>query len=339
MFLRFRLIYLALIGLAVLWPSVLAADECKDILKYGVHDSYNGQNTEKYTQMSVHNVCKVIGRLKGKSRQAAISLMVRLFGVGGSIGDKNISSWLDENCTKKLSDGSGVRSATVTIRVANKMIIDAWVKCMSFRWSNEEKTGKIGWGFSDGQPVKDGKGGSAVFKIIVLGTKYNWRIKTHDEVVYLNNGDKTHVNMPDRLRNPYWLGYLNNAKEVFTIGTASCGIQTTVTEEINRAARRAEQLLKWMRGVASDTPSIAHIYGDKLKGYINLGKFEPPSGICREGDIVAGYQRPIGILLVLQKNIGSGSDGFSYKDALRYAASKNPAFPDISNYTSFQIVR
>jgi hypothetical protein len=293
-----------------------AADPCAPILKNGFHNESNQSRRVTSENTSERYICSHKGDSLSDKKALELGFMIRFLGRGGEsrIGlDKDVvKSWIDRKCSNDVTTGRNTTEETSYSRSADKAIAEVWLRCMTLQF------GKGNIAVSEEVGAQDQSGRPFRFRIAVVGIPYYWD-KASTGTVMLNGSA---VDIRGQFRSPDWGDVVNGAKDVFAVGTASCG--GAKTKEIDRSLARAHQLRDWI-DAAHGQPFV--------RGTINLGKYQDE--YCAEGSRISDMQRPVMVLLVTERPIHS-LRAIDYQSALMDAATSHPSF-QFDRYSNFDI--
>ena len=298
--------------------AALAGNPCDAILKDGAFEVKQYDRSISETNVLRKYFCTVNVDETSDEKAATLGFAIRFYGFKIGLGKADIKKWQSERCTR--ADQAVTRNETerVSLRVASEIIVDAWNRCMAMTWSRE------GWGLSRKVEGTARDGARITFRIALLGQEYHWD-NASDERVMLGGRP---VSIADKLASREWAHALISAKDILAVGTASCGIEVSKIGEVQRAFRRGLKLRDWIN---TARPIVSS--GKRATGILNLGIFEDP--YCAEGSKVADLQRPILIVLVVERPDGPLT-GIDYRHALIDAARADAAFR-FSRYSNFDV--
>mgnify|MGYP007079437755 CR=1 FL=1 len=114
----------------------------------------------------------------------------------------------------------------------------------------------------------DKNGKTAIFQVIVLSDKYNWKFANDNKIEYLNTGNQADILLP--IQSPAIQSNIKNLLDIIAIGTASC--EGSIDAEFERSKRRANmmaQLLNQYYGQNLDIPIQTLYLGKYIGNCIN----------------------------------------------------------------------
>lgn len=163
----------------------------------------------------------------------------------------------------------------------------------------------------------DNKGGSAEFEIYICSQEFTWRYRSW-QVTELNGQEE---DLRLHLHTPGLKQRLGEAKGIVVIGASS--EEGSPAEELDRAEKRANRLVSWVREVVERKTEVYSL---------NLGKYEPGSSLTGTSPDLTKKQRGIVIVAIVRTE-----PGVKLQEAL-YAAllSKNLPF-DLRKFRSFDL--
>jgi hypothetical protein len=298
------------------------ADSCEAILKDGVMEVTQHDKGVTESNLVRKHVCTESDNEQSMDDDKAFALgsLIRIMGFKIGLKKSDVLKWRTSNCSS--DDQFTAKSTTDNFytKRASATITNAWLRCHHLEWRPD------GWGVSAPVSVTDSRGSAVEMQIAVLGRQFYWDIARTDRVLFSGKP----INIVEKFRSLFWKDAFAHAKDIFAVGTASCGLGKSKSErvEIDRAARRASQLLEWM----TDSNSVG-FQRDRSLGTINLGRYS--GEYCAEGTRLSELQRPIIIVLVLSRaDISKKPD---LRAALADAATNHPAFPNLKDYSNFDM--
>jgi len=166
----------------------------------------------------------------------------------------------------------------------------------------------------------DSEGRRADFDLIVANKNFTWQRGATDKLERdgqpLSRQEIDTVLLDDLVR-----ARLRDAKELIAVGTASQ--EGDPTQEVFRAAQRAEQSAKWLRPlVGGETPIWT----------LNLGQYQQPCEACETSE--TNWQRPFLIIAVRK-----ASWGVDLAEALADALGSASNLPSPDRYSTFGLSR
>lgn len=168
---------------------------------------------------------------------------------------------------------------------------------------------------SAGLAGKDDKGLTAIFQIIVLSDRYNWKFADTRSIENLQTGNRTNIYAP--VQSPALRSNLKNLLDVISIGTASC--EGDVIREFNRSKKRAYVMAEL----------IDDYYGQDLDlpiQTLSLGKF---NGNCTNN---TAYQRKVVLVGTTYKETNVNIEQ-ALKNMLR--GHRSPL--EVDKYSNFEL--
>jgi hypothetical protein len=335
----FRIFILFALLFTAFDPSyAIAQDHCGDILKSGIYE-LNERYSEDETDDFVTNwICNITYEDYRYYRDFDINLGFKLLGIEGEISQEKFYNWKKKNCREHSNRTISRNTEKLYSKKISKPIIEAWLECMRFSRTSRDQgyQDSQGWNISPPVNVQDKHGKRATMRIVTLGYQYHWVINKNNEVADQNGQD---VIMKDKFsRGSSWRRPARKAIDIIAVGTASCGFENRNLSkkqlkqiEIDRAQKRASQLMTWMEEY--DFLDLS-LYKQNRKR-LNLGFYLTNGKACMEGSDTADKQRQLAVVLVMEKeNI---TDSFDYESALQDAARQCPEFPTPENYSNFDI--
>jgi hypothetical protein len=290
-------------------------DTCAAILRDGVHKEASSNKTIIIENTAKRYICTHRGQDVSDAKALELGFMIRFFGARIGVSKARVNAWIDSNCSDNSTYEKSTSSESTHMRSADKALADAWLRCKTLEFK------RSGVGITDEVPAVDRSGRRYRFRIAILGIAYNWDKSSTNVIMQ----DRRVIDIQAQLRSRDWLDALASAKDVFAVGTASCGGGRE--KEIERALARANRLRDWI-----DAAYIP-LGGQPVRGTINLGKFNDE--YCAEGSPVSNMQRPVVVLLVTERP-NQMLRAIDYHSALMDAAAAHPAF-QFERYSNFDI--
>jgi hypothetical protein len=165
--------------------------------------------------------------------------------------------------------------------------------------------------------ARDSAGRRASFRILLFSDEFRWRLASVDAI----EESATLPAFTDEMK-----AVLNSAEEIICVGTSSEELPPGLpfnqgrAQEERRAARRAEQIARWVRGALWKPIAVRKL---------NVGHHAPTGAA---GDVTSD-QRRIVIILVLDHDQGTDIDQ-SLRAAMAAEASRAPIFETLlTNYS------
>jgi hypothetical protein len=159
--------------------------------------------------------------------------------------------------------------------------------------------------------VSDKSGKKASINVVLLSSKYRWKIK-QDDILQDSDDDKKSIKIDQLSRNLQKDGVYEEIKSnegisrIISIGTASC--EGSIKDEEKRAKKRA---------LATNEFVVQKIFAVGQYSFINLGKFKKDD--CNPSPEKTSWQRALIIL-----GVGQEEEGVNITEAVRARLAKIP---------------